>query len=152
LIKKSEFNAMKPATKRTASIVGVSALSIGLLVGTGFAANAATTGITTALHQTSSVTPTSTTTPTPVRTPGPRHNDANDNDANDNDANEHATPEPGDDDAPGTPDHHGANRGPGKAPAPAPAPSSGGEHDGNDDNGHGGSGHGGNGHDANDND
>ena len=146
---------MKPATKRTASIVGVSALSVGLLVGTGFAANAATTGITTALHQASSVTPTGTATPTPIRTHGPRHNDANDNDANGNDANddnghdtnehhanEHANPEPGDDDAPGTPDHHGANRGPGKAPVPAPAPAQ----------NHGGSGHDGNGHDANDND
>jgi hypothetical protein len=149
---------MKPATKRTAAIVGVSALSIGLLVGTGFAANAATTGIATALHQTSSVTPTSTATPTPERTNGPRHGDANDNDANDNDANddngrdatEHPTPEPGDDDAPGTPDHHGANRGPGKSPAPAPANGSG--HDGNDDHGHEGAGHVGGGHDANDND
>lgn len=151
---------MKPATKRTASIVGVSALSIGLLVGTGFAANAATTGITTALHQASSVTPTSTSTPTPVRTQGPRHHDVNDNDADDNDANddngrdanEHANPEPGDDDAPGTPDHHGAHRGPGKAPAPAPAPNGGSGHHGNENNGHGGSGHDGAGHDANDND
>ena len=144
---------MKASTKKTTAIVGVSVLSLGLVIGTGFAANAATSGIAGALHQTASVTPTST--PTPIRTHGPRGNDANDNDANDDngrDATEHATPEPGDDDTPGTPDHHGdraghddgdghhgANRGPGKAPAPAPAP----------DNG---SGHDGSGHDANDND
>ena len=161
---------MKPVIKRTAAIVGVSALSLGLVIGTGIAANAASFSIANALHHSQFATPSSTATPTPIRTHGPRGNDVNDNatnntDANDTDANddngqdatEHPTPEPGDDDAPGTPDHHGetvggddgdaghgSNRGPGNStdgPVPAPAPSP--VHEGSSDDGGG--------HDAGDN-
>ncbi|MDQ1545467.1 MAG: hypothetical protein QOH69_371 [Actinomycetota bacterium] len=145
---------MKPSTKKATAIVGVSVLSLGLVIGTGFAANAATVGIAGALHHTVSLTPstsTSTPTPTPIRTHGPRGNDANNNHPNDNDANddngrdatEHPTPEPGDDDAPGTPDHHrgndvgndnrGSNRGPGNGDGGHDNDGAG--HDAGDDNG-----------------
>jgi hypothetical protein len=149
-----ELIPMKPAIKRTATIVGVSVLSLGLVIGTGIAANAASAGIANALHQSQVATPSSTVTPSPTRTHGPRGNDANDNDANDQDATEHPTPEPGDDDAPGAPDHHGGVAGADDGDAGhegAGHDGPGHEGPGHDGAGHNGAGHDGSGHDTGDN-
>jgi hypothetical protein len=107
----------KITSKKWIAIVGACTITTGLMIGGGLAAaNATTVGVgSTASHienhrgsddVTPSTTPTTMPTPTatPTATPAPvpaLHDDG------DNDAIEHATPEPGDDDAPGTADHHG---------------------------------------------
>jgi hypothetical protein len=129
---------MRPTGKQLAAIVGVSALSIGLVIGGGVAANAATVSVRSALAQHS--THDSAVTPTPSPTEHPRGHDANDNDANDDNGHDAAGHDANDDnnhDATGTEHHHGGNgSGHSDAPRPAPAPSS-----GHDDSGHDGSGH-----------
>jgi hypothetical protein len=160
---------MKNTTKRWAIIAGASVASLGLLVGGTAAAGAAVTGsltsVTHPLHHHGSDAPT--TAPTSAPTPRPSHDAGDDNgtDAVDHDgvgheANEHATPEPGDDDAPGTPDHRGGrvgedndgvhhqsgrdggsddHSGPGRGGSDD---NSGSGHGGSDDNGSGHGGHG----------
>jgi hypothetical protein len=88
-------------------IVGACAITTGLMVGGGLAAaNAApiapTAGSTHVEHHRGSDDATPTTIPSATATPTatPTH-----------EAGEHATPEPGDDDAPGTTDHHGGRVG-----------------------------------------
>jgi hypothetical protein len=104
-----EHIPMTTAARRIGAIVGVSVVSLGLVVGTGIASSAATVGITNAVHQSLSVHHTPGTTPKPTSTRIPAGHDANDD--NGRDATEHPTPEPGDDDAPGTPDRHGGRLG-----------------------------------------
>jgi hypothetical protein len=151
---------MKNTTKRWAIIAGASVASLGLLVGGSAAAGAAVTGsltsVTHPLHHHGSDDPT--TAPTAAPTPRPSHDAGDDNgtDAVDNDgvgheAGEHATPEPGDDDAPGTADHHGGrvgedndavhhHSGPGRGGSDDNGSGSG--SGGSDDNGSGHGGHG----------
>jgi hypothetical protein len=134
---------MKSTAKSATAIVGVSVLSLGLIVGTGIAANAATAGISSAARGAATVSLKTAPTPTPVRTHGPRGTD----DTLGHDVFEHPTPEPGDDDAPGTTDRHGSNRGqdsaptPTAAPVPLPAPRDRSGDDAGDDRGQDGPGH-----------
>jgi hypothetical protein len=141
-------------SKKWIAIVGACTITTGLMIGGGLAAaNAATVGLSsTASHVehhngSDDVTPTPDPTATPTPVPTHHDRDANDNDANDNDATEHATPEPGDDDAPGTADRHGGRTGIDDNPAVH------GRHHGSDDSGsgnRGSSGDDGSGHDAGD--
>jgi hypothetical protein len=159
---------MKNTTKRWAIIAGASVASLGLLVGGTAAAGAAVTGsLTSVTHPLHHGSDDPTTAPTATPTPRQSHDAGDDNgkDAVDNDgvgheAGEHATPEPGDDDAPGTADHHGGrvgedndavnhhsgrdggatdHSGPGRG---SDDNSSGSGHGGSDDNGSGHGGHG----------
>jgi hypothetical protein len=151
---------MKNTTKRWAIIAGASVASLGLLIGGTAAAGAAVTGsltsVTHPLRHHGADDPT--TAPTAAPTPGPTHDAGDDNgkDAVDHDgagheANEHATPEPGDDDAPGTADHHGGrvgedndgvhhDRGHGGSADDHSGPGRGGSDDNRSGSGHGGHG------------
>jgi hypothetical protein len=108
---------MQITRKHIAVIVGAGVISLGLVGGTSFAANAATASITSSVQK-----PTLHGTETPKRTPVPvPTHDAGDDHGHDgthehavpeHPTPEHATPEPGDDNGHDATDHHGGRIGP----------------------------------------
>jgi uncharacterized membrane protein len=94
---------MQKPGKRFVISVGVGVAGLALAFGTSAVATAATASVTTSHHSVVEHPREATTLPT--ATPIPTH------DANDDNGVEHPTPEPGDDDAPGTADHHGGRTG-----------------------------------------
>jgi hypothetical protein len=132
---------MQITRKHIAVIVGASVISLGLVGGTSFAANAATASITSSVQK-----PALHGTETPKRTPVPvPSHDAGDDHGRDGTPEhatpehttpehttpEHATPEPGDDNGHDATDHHGGRVG----------PDDNNHNRGGDDSGHHGGGH-----------